>query len=194
MYVKPAVLAVVFALTAVAAAIAQVLPRDDSFEPVALLLDVVPFALVIAATVFAAVQLKRSSVPLSHLLLSAYTYFAGALVATLGVAHLVGVVALAIRRGYRNEFVYDFHFYSVMLLGVLLTTLGLMANFEADRVARAVRTGWRASLLVWTAILAINLPLVPLQGFAVLFSVIGGVEVLLLVGTRYKFADGTSTV
>lgn len=124
--------------------------------------------------------------PRIRFLMAVYGYFVGALIGTLGMAHLVAVVIVAIHRGHQHQFIYSFRFYSLTLLGVLLIALGLMAANEA-RLARGQRAAWRASLLVWTAIVAINLPLVSLQGFAVLFSVLAALELLLLGSMRRHF-------
>lgn len=177
----------VFVLTAIATTVALLLPPARGLLPLALLLDFVPFGGVVAATVIATVRLRRAPLPLIRLLVAAYGYFAGALVGTLGLAHLVAVVIGSIGRGRRHQFVYSFHFYSLVLLGVLLIAAGLVAAVEAARLARGHHAAWRASLSVWIAILAINLPLAPLQGFAVLFSVLAALELLLLGGMRRHF-------
>ena len=187
MDVKFRPLLTVFVLTAIATIVAQLFPPARELLPLALLLDLVPWASVVAATVIATVRFRREPLPPIRLLLAVYGYFAGALVGTLGLAHLVAVVIAAVDRGRQHQFVYSFHVYSLVLLGVLLTAAGLMAAIEAAGLARGNRPAWRASLSVWTAILAINLPLVPLQGFALLFSVLAALEVLLLGGMRGHF-------
>ena len=176
-----------FVLTVIATTVAQLFPPARRLRPIALLLDFVPLGGVVAATVIATVRLRRVPIPLIRLLIAVYGYFAGALVGTLGLAHLVAVVIGSIDRGRQHQFVYSFHFYSLVLLGVLLIAAGLIAAIEAARLARGHRAAWRASLSVWTAILAINLPLVSLQGFAVFFSVLAALELLLLGGMRRHF-------
>jgi hypothetical protein len=121
------------------------------------------------------------------LLIAVYSYFAGGLVGVLGLTHLVAVVIEAINQGRQHQFVYGFRFYSLVQLGVLLIATGIMAAIEAGGLARGERAAWRASLLVWIAILAINLPLVVLQGFALLFSVLAALELLLLGGMWRHF-------
>jgi hypothetical protein len=188
MDVKFRPLLTVFVLTAIASTVALLFPSARELPSLAILLDLVPFGGVVAATVIATIRLRRVPLPLIRLLISVYGYFAGALIGTLGLAHLVAVVIGAINRGRQHQFVYNFHFYSLIQLGVLLVAAGLMAAIESARLARGQRTAWRASLLVWTAILAINLPLVSLQGFAVLFSVLAALELLLLGGMRRHVA------
>jgi len=177
----------VFVLTAIATAVAMLLPPARGLVPLALLLDSVPFGGVVAATVIATIRLRRVPLPPIRLLIAVYGYFAGALVGTLGLTHLVAVLIVSIDRARQHQFVYSFHFYSLVLLGMLLIAAGLMAAIESVRLARGHRAAWRVSLSVWTTILAINLPLVSLQGFAVLFSVLAAVELLLLVSMRRRF-------
>lgn len=170
----------VLALTAIATIVATLLPSAKELVPLALLLDSVPFAGSVAATVVAATRLRRLPLPTTRLLIAAYGYFAGALMGALGVAHLMAIVVGAIDSGRQHEFVYSFRFYSLVQLGVLLVASGLIAANQAVRLARGQRGARRASLWIWTAILAITLPLVPLQGFAVLFTVMAALELLLL--------------
>jgi hypothetical protein len=184
MDVKFRPLLTVVVLTAIATPVAQVLPPSRELRPVALLLDFVPLGGVVLATVIAALRLRRARLSLTRLLIALYGYSAGALIGTLGVAHLAAVVVASLDGGRQHQFVYSFHFYSLVLLGVLLIVTGLVAAMQAAHLARGHRAAWRASLSVWTAILAINLPLVPLQGFAVVFSVLAGLELVLLGGMR----------
>ena len=187
MDIKLSPLLTVFVLTAIATTAALLYTPARELLPLALLLDLVPFGGVVVATVIAAVRLRRMSLPLTRLLILVYGYFAGALVGALGVAHLVAVIIGAINQAYQYQFVYSFHFYSVILLGMLLIATGFTAVIYVARLARCRHAAWRASLSVWTVILAINLPLVRLQGFAVLFSVFAAVKLLLLVGMRQHF-------
>lgn len=187
MDVKFRPLLIVFVLTAIATTVALLVPPTRELRGVALLLDLVPFGGVAAATVMATIRLRCLPLPLIRLLIAVYGYFAGALVGALGLAHLVAVIIDSIVQGRQHQFVYSFRFYSLVLLGVLLAAAGLVAAIEAERLARGRRAAWCVSLSVWTAILAINLPLVPLQGFAVLFSVLAALELLLLGGMRRHF-------
>lgn len=170
--------------TVVAGTAAQVVPLANEVAPIAILLDIVPFGSALAAAVITALRLRPVSVSPVRLVVAAFGYFAGALVATLGFAHLVAVVIMAIGRGRQDQFVYNFHFYSVFLLGVLLIAAGAAAAFQAERSGRGRFAAWSRSLWVWSGILVINLPLVPLQGFAVLFSVLASAELLLLICMR----------
>ena len=179
----------VFMLTAVATAVALLSRTANELLAVALLLDFVPVVGVVVATAVAIARLKRVPCPLIRLVLPVYSYFAGALVGTLAVAHVVAVVIRSIDRARQQQFVYDFHVYSLVLLGVLLIAGGLMVTIETAGLARRHRPAWRTSMSVWTAILAINLPLVPIQSLAIVFSVVAALALLLLGGTRRQFGQ-----
>ncbi len=175
-------------LTAIAGTVAQVVPPSRGLLPLALLLDSVPVAAAVVATVIATRRLMRDHVPVVRLLIAAYTYFAGALIGALGVAHLAAVVVVSIGRGRQSRFLYDFRFYSLVLLGAVLIATGVMAAMQSEWFARGHRVAWRTSLSVWATILAINLPLVPLQGFAVMISALAVLALLLLGGIRRHFS------
>jgi hypothetical protein len=179
-------LLVVLVLTAIATTVAQLLPLGKAFRAAALLLDLVPVGSVIVATVITSIRLRRERLPLIRLVGGVYGYFAGALVGALGVAHLVAVALAAVDGGQR-PFVYTFRVYSLVLLGVLLVTAGLIAATQATRLALDQRGAWRASLRVWVVLLAINLPLVPLQGFAILFSILAALGLFLVGGMWRRF-------
>ncbi len=178
-------LLIVLVLTAVATTIAILLPSGN--ELVAILLDLVPIVGVLGATVFVIFRLRRKPFPKVRLLTAGYSYLAGGLVAALGLAHLVAVVLRAVNQARKEQFVYDFRFYSLLLLGVFLIAAGISASNKAANLAHGERGAWKASLTVWIIILAINLPLVPLQSFAVFFSALAVLELLLLVSLRKQF-------
>src|SRR5918998_3356339 len=91
MDVKFRPLLTVFVLTAIATTVALLFPPARELLPLAILLDLVPFGGVVAASVIATIRLRRVPLPLIRLLISVYGYFAGALIGTLGLAHLVAV-------------------------------------------------------------------------------------------------------
>lgn len=178
---------VVFALTAIATVLAQVLPAARQLAPLGLLLDVVPLAGAATATALAIPLFRRLAPSPIRLLNAVYAYLAGGIVGAFGAAHTAAVTLASIERARGQQFVYDYRFYSLILLGAVLIAGGLLATLQAASLARGQPAGWRASVTVWAAILAVNLPLVPLQGFAVLFSALATVALLLLAGTKRSF-------
>lgn len=146
----------------------------------------------IGASVWFAVAARRRQVPRALVAVAASNLFCGGLVAGLGGAHLAAVVGRAMAStgtGAEGTFVYDFRFYSLVLLGVLLMAGGLACVSSLRRLTRGEPAGW--SLAFWTsiALLAINVPLMPIQGFAVGFSAFLSVNLVILVLTRWRFRN-----
>ena len=177
----------VYLLTALATAATHLLQPARELRAFGLLLDVVPFAGVIAATGITAARLRARSLPSARVVVSICSYLAGALVGTLGVAHSTAVVMLAVARVQESPFDYTFRFYSLLLLGGLFIAAGLVAATKTEGLARGRCSAWRAAVSLWCGVLAINLPLVPLQRFAIAFSVIAAIALLLLAGVRRQF-------
>lgn len=184
--IRPAPLLTVFILTAIATAAAHSLPPSGPLRSLGLVLDFVPVAGVVIATVLGAGTFRPVD-SWTRVVTAVYGYFAGGLIGAFGVAHTVSVVVGVIRRAGHDRFTYTFRLYSLLLLGAILIATGLMAALQSARLGHGGRSAWRASLSVWLLILAINLPLMPLQRFAILFSVLAALAVLLLVASRQKF-------
>jgi hypothetical protein len=90
-------------------------------------------------------------------------------------AHLFFVALIAFRR---SPFVYDFRLYSLLLLGGLLITAGLMLALGAPGVARADPGSLRRTRNAALVLLAVNLPLIPIQGAA---GPVAGLSLAVLV-------------
>ena len=172
----------VLLLAAIATALALYLPAAKKMAALSLALDLVPFAGALAAAVITAARLRRTNIERMPLLLATYGCFAGALVGALGVAHLVAVMAKAMNE---TSFVYDFRLYALIQLGLALVACGFIAAMLAPRLVMGQRSVWWMSLVIWSMVLMINLPLIPLQGFAILFSVLAALAVLALYGMRH---------
>lgn len=117
----------------------------------------------------------------------------------LGAAHLVSVLSRAARGeglGGADRFSYDFHFLSLLLVGLLLVIPGLLCLGQVRGLARGERSAW--SVAAWSSLVlvALNGPLVPLQGFAPPLAGVAAsnLAVLLLVRRRYggRVADPAS--
>ena len=139
---------------------------------------------VLVATFIAAVYLKRSSPPTSKIEPAVVSYFTAAGLASLGSAHAVGVILAAMHRAREHLFAYNFRFYLLVLLGVLLLAAGFIAMNAVDGLARGERGAWWTSLIVWAAIVAITLPLASLQQLALLPTMLAFLEMLALGAVR----------
>jgi hypothetical protein len=102
---------------------------------------------------------------------------AGVAAAGLGVAHLTGVVGAALRR---TAFAWDFRFASLLLLGLLVAGAGVLMALAAPRLAAGAAGGRRRARDGALLLLAVNAPLLPVQGFAVALAALAAVSLLAL--------------
>lgn len=151
---------------------------DGIFDPAFLVL----FAVIGATTWFAAAARGRGAGALAAV--GAVTFFCGALIGLLGVAHTLAVIGRALRG---PAFEYDFRLYSLVLMGVCLIAGGLRCLSTSWSVARGDVRAWKAALGATSMLLVVNLPLMPIQGFAVGFSVFLVITLLVLTATRRRF-------
>jgi len=103
----------------------------------------------------------------------------------LGVAHTVAVVGRALRG---PAFEYNFRLYSLVMMGLSQMAGGALCLSTSWNVARGDVRAWRVAWGATTLLLVVNLPLMPIQGFAVGFSVFLLVTQLVLIATRRRFA------
>ncbi len=116
-------------------------------------------------------------------------FFNGILIAALGSAHLIAVVSLAISgegSSPAGTFVYDFRFYALVLLGMLLMAGGAGCFAPALGLTRGETRSWKTTLWATLALLVINVPLIPVQGLALTPFLL--VNLVALMATRKRFA------
>ena len=89
-----------------------------------------------------------------------------------------------------GTFAYDFRFYALVQLGMLLIAGGVACLGPAGGLTRGEPHAWRATLWATAALLAINVPLIPVQGLAL--SPFVFVNLVALMVTRKRF--GLSSV
>ena len=128
----------------------------------------------LAASVWAFLHTRKRA-PRSVAFASAVVALAGAECALLGVGHVYGVIE---RAATRTDFVYDFRFYSLVLLGFVLAAAGLAALCVIPGLANRSIAAWRAAFWSSAFLAAINLSLGPIQGFG---YVLGGLSVASVV-------------
>lgn len=138
--------------------------------------DLVPFIGALALGIFVAVRLSRTQVDRRVILCLTYSAAAYALIAALGVAHLTSVIIEAAH----GPFVYDFRLYALVQLGLVFLVAGQWGLFAASRMLDAPSVGMRRMAFVWAVVLAVDVPLIPLQGFAVLFTALAASGLLSL--------------
>ena len=121
-------------------------------------------------------------------------FFTGTLITALGVGHLIAVVSRAVSgegSGPGGTFAYDFRFYALVLLGMLLMAGGAGCFAPARGLTRGETRAWKTALWSTVALLAINLPLIPVQGLALSPFLLVNLVALML--TRRHF-DLSATV
>ena len=148
----------------------------------------------IGATIWFAVRARgRGARALATV--GAVTFFSGALIAALGSAHTIAVIGRALRG---PSFVYNFRLYSLVLLGACQIAGGLRCLSTSWRVARGDARAWKAALAATMLLLIVNVPLVPIQGFAGVPFLLLSVTLITLIATRRRFIPhvdaGTVTI
>ena len=152
----------------------------DTFDPAQLGL----VAVIVATIWFAVATGRRGARVLAAV--GAVTFFCGALIALLGTAHTLAVIGRAFSRP--PAFEYDFRLYSLVMLGVSLIAGGLRCLSTSWNVARGDVRAWKAALTATILLLVVNVPLMPIQGFAVAFTALLLVSLITLIATRRRFA------
>jgi len=135
---------------------------------------------------------RRAPIPL--LLLTAVNVVCGLANLLLGGAHLVAVLRRALAGqgfGGAEVFAYDFRFYSLLLVGLLILLPGFLCLRHARGLTQGEASAYRQARRATLWLLAVNLPLIPIQGFAVLLSAFAGANLLaLLLSFRLYRAAG----
>jgi hypothetical protein len=137
-----------------------------------------------------AVAMRRRGVPGALVAAAAIVLYCGVVVASLGTMHLLAVVGRALAgrgSGPGGTFVYDFRFYSLLLFGVTLITPAMAALTAVRRITRADAAGGRVAVSASLVLLALNIPLVPIQAFAMAPSVFALANLVALWSARKHF-------
>ena len=86
-------------------------------------------------------------------------------------------------------FVYDFNFYSLLLVGFVIVVSGLLCLLSARGIARGDLLARRRALLSTLVILAVNVPLAPIQGFAYGLAILALFNLIGLAASRKRFRN-----
>jgi hypothetical protein len=132
----------------------------------------VAFAVLVLAALVLFARKSRARAAPSAIAAGLVTLASGLVTMGLSVAHLVVVVNVALGR---SPLVYDFRLYSLLLLGIALTGLGLALALAAAGVTHGDPARTRLARNSALLLALINVPLAPLQGFAVLLAALAGV-------------------
>jgi hypothetical protein len=155
---------------------------------------------VIGAIIWFAVALRRRKRVAALTLVGTVSFFGGTIIAAVGARHLVAITDRAMRGTLGtpafsappilqtgDPFVYDFRFYALVQLGVLLVVGGSACVILAPRLTRGEPRAWKATLWASVALLAMNMPLVPIEDNAYGPAALAFLTLAALTVTRKRF-------
>jgi hypothetical protein len=142
----------------------------------------------IGAAVWFVTDARRRRAP--EPLVGAIALFCGLVTLGLMALHLAAVVGRAISgKGFGGQarFAYDFRFYSLLLLAVVIIIPGLVFVMHARRLTDGDATAWKRALWASGALLLINVPLVHIQAFALDPILLATINLVSLWAGREQF-------
>lgn len=132
----------------------------------------------------------RRKVPAGLIVVGTLALVCGLMNFALAGLHAGAVIGRALRgrgTGGAEVFTYDFRFYSLVLLGVVIAIPGFLCLVSARGITKGSAQAWKKAVWSSVALLAVNVPLMPLQGFAVGLACIALVNLIGLTASRKRF-------
>jgi hypothetical protein len=148
----------------------------------------------IGAAVWLVTDARRRRAP--EPVVGAIDLFCGLVTLGLMALHLVAVVGRAISgRGFGGQarFAYDFRFYSLILMAVVIIIPGLVFVMHARRLTDGDATAWKRALWAGGALLLINVPLVHIQAFALNPALLATINLVSLWASRKQFKAASTS-
>ena len=141
----------------------------------------------IGAAVWLAIIARRRRAP--EPIVGAIDLFCGLVTLALMSLHLAAVVGRAISgKGFgQARFAYDFRFYSLLLMAVVIIIPGLVFVTHARRLTDGDARAWKRALWASGALLLINVPLVPIQAFALDPALLATINLVSLWAGRKQY-------
>ncbi len=156
-----------------------------STDPVTLTAWAALLTALVSAIAFA-VRTRRASGRWSLAIAAGVNLFSSGVTAALSAGHLVAVLIVELRR---SPVIYDFRFYSLLLLGVVNGTLALAALRVARRLAAGEREARRTAMRAMLGLLVVNVPLGPIQGFATALAIFASLDLIALALARHRASE-----
>ncbi len=163
-------------------------------------LSLLVYSGVVGAIIWFAVAARRRRRVAALTAIGTFSFFVGTMITAVGARHLIAVISRAVRGTlgtpafstppilqHGDPFVYDFRFYSLLNLGVLLIAGGVACAVLAHRLMRGELRAWKGTLWATVLLLAVNLPLIPIEDNAYGPSVFAFVNLAALAATRKRF-------
>ncbi len=108
-------------------------------------------------------------------------------------AHLTAVIgrALAGKGSGNAPFLYNFRFYSLVFVGLVIVIPGILCLISVKGLIKGHLSAWRRALWASLALLAVNVPLAPIQGFAYALAAVALVNLVALRVSRRRFRSSS---
>jgi hypothetical protein len=120
--------------------------------------------------------------------LGALTVFCGAVTIALATLHSLVIFMLRLAAWQKGAgFGWDFRAYSLFLLAGVLITTGVLLVRSAPGLTRRELLAWRGAVAAAVALVAVNAPLAPLQGFAIALGLFALLTLVLLAAAKRWF-------
>ena len=147
------------------------------------------FVVIFGATALFAFRFRSASAALPIVIVSWTTGLFFLAASVLFAAHLGAVVSLPLRAASGS---YDFHLYSLLLLGVVGLVPSVLGVRTLSGLARGTGVCGKRATRMCFALLAVNIPLIPLQDFAVALSISGASVLVGLLLARRRGSLGAT--
>ena len=138
----------------------------------------------IAASIIFAFSKRKFAQRKIHLFIGSYNFFCGLLFCSLSAGHFLFISSEPfLGRTLSNEvpFTYNFRFYSLLLLGGINFFLGFNLINTSFEIVKGNEEKFRRTIKILLWLLLVNIPLAPIQGFAVAFSIFAIIDLIALI-------------
>lgn len=140
------------------------------------------FIIKLLATAVFAVAMRRRGARGRRLLASTWVFFYGLFLAVMLSMHSVVILGLRLfERPAGDPFVYDFKLYSLLLVGAAFITQGVRYMRAAGRLAASDGAAKREALRASYVVLALAVPMIPIQFFGTVLTAGGVVSIMALI-------------
>lgn len=133
---------------------------------------------------------KRQGAAILPAVAGAYQLASSALVLVLSLIHLGAILWEPIAgKGPAGAvpFEYNFRYYSLLLVGFMQAVPAFFLLGNVKGLVWQKQDAWKRAVRVSIILFAVNLPLAPIQGFAITFSIFVAVNLLFLYLSRKYF-------
>lgn len=129
---------------------------------------------------------RRRRVPAALALAGVVDIVCGLLALGLATGHLIAIVGLAVIRALGTIPVpaYTLRFYSLLLFGMAVAVPGYVCVVSARPLTEGQARAWRQACWATLWLLAVNVPLIPLNGFGTFLSVFALANLVSLGAVR----------